>query len=220
MIVTIKPRGCSIVGVLPKNKPINGEMTLDLNEREINYCMDKADVFDENGVLLTSKVIEKYDGASHTITKSSTTDKLNQQVELFDQEPIEPPYEPLPLVSNIVLCINPVEYTDPSESGRNTVFIEYDPKNDGNINNSLYGIISAKGRDATFQMCNPNTFVLGKKFGSKFADFVADGKMEWAIEVIPSNPSVENVTLSVQLKRKDTNKVVASDELVMHINKK
>lgn len=62
--------------------------------------------------------------------------------------------------------------------------------------------------------------MLGKKFGSKFADFVADGKMEWAVEVIPSNSSIENVTLSVQIKRKDTNKVVASDELVMHINKK
>ena len=46
MIVTVIPRGQSIVGVLPKNKPINGEMTLDLNEREINYCMSRGDVFD------------------------------------------------------------------------------------------------------------------------------------------------------------------------------
>ena len=67
MIVKVVPRLQAIHGVLPKNKPINGPEVLDLNPREINYCMSLADVYDENDNLITSRIPETYTGADMII---------------------------------------------------------------------------------------------------------------------------------------------------------
>lgn len=205
MIVTVVPRGQSIIGVLPKNKPINGEMTLDLNEREINYCMSRGDVYDENGILLTSYVEEKYTGASNTITRIiPTPDKLK---EIQDENNKDIP--PTLTVRSLYLSEIPHE---PSID-RNTILIQY-THGENDKNDILYGIITSKGRNVNFQMCDVKTLDLGKKIGSKFAEFAADKDEKWAIEIVPSSSqaNLKTLDLTVQIKNKSTNKTVLSED--------
>lgn len=205
MIVTVIPRGQSIVGVLPKNKPINGEMTLDLNEREINYCMSRGDVYDENGVLLTSYVEEKYTGASNTITRIiPTPDKLK---EIQDEN-----NKDIPLALTVrSLYLSEMNYEPGID--RNTILIQYTHGADDE-NDMLYGVITSKGRNINFQMCDVKTLELGKKIGSKFAEFTANEDGKWAIEVVSNNPQVDikHLNLTVQIKNKSTNKTVLSED--------
>lgn len=205
MIVTVVPRGQSIIGVLPKNKPINGEMTLDLNEREINYCMSRGDVYDENGILLTSYVEEKYTGASNTITRIIPTPDELKEIQDENNKDIPPTLT----VRSLYLSEIPHE---PSID-RNTILIQY-THGANDKNDMLYGIITSKGRNVNFQMCDVKTLDLGKKIGSKFAEFAADKDEKWAIEVVPSSSqaNLKTLDLTVQIKNKSTNKTVLSED--------
>lgn len=70
-----------IPGLLPKNAMLTGEACLDLNKREILYCMNFGNVFDEEGTVIDHKYLSEvfYPTTPKRVVKPETATQLHKE---------------------------------------------------------------------------------------------------------------------------------------------
>lgn len=187
MKVTVVPIR-AIRGVLPHNKQILEKMELDLNKKEIIYCMQNGNVYDENGKVIDMRILN---------TMS------------FDKKPIEEKKVSEPVTPPIIIEPETVFEGEIYEIKINSIYRENNyiilesefinnvcEKIDGN----LYGLftVTSGPRPSSLEFKIEDNWV---KFNNKFADLhIIENGDKFVFRILPKNKSIIHFRLSIKNK--------------------
>lgn len=189
-VIPIRP----IPGILPKNKWIDSEMTLDLNKNEIIHCMQFGNVYDENGDIIDAISVHKTDFDRIRIIKPiklepviikevpemTLPELVEEQVIMgpisIEESIVEPVLEVMP--ESITVEIEDEEIKEESYfklevvscvKEDNYIILTTQMNTNSKLEGKLYGLFNiTSGTRPTIEF---NTLSGWTKFNNKFADF-------------------------------------------------
>lgn len=197
MIVKVSPI-FPIPCILPKNKFIDDEMILDLNDKEIRHCMNYGVVYDENGIIIDNYYLNKRKFAtksilnvpkpvcleSENLVESNILDIVKEHTEI-NEKIVNPEYD---------IAINSIT------KDNNFIIIETVFTSNTELTGDMYGLfeINPYTKHSLVEYKSGENWI---KFGKKFGDFKELYNGDKFIFRINSNS--KDVTFNLCIKEKN-----------------